>query len=143
YRGQAQTRINQMIAIANQIYADSGVHITLRPVYHGQVNYSDSADMERALQALTEQSDPAFAGLASLRTTYGADLVMLFRPQGAMQTRCSVANLGGFRTQSDLSSSVEKAYGYSNIAIDSPNSAVVAHELGHNMSLTHSHREDG
>ncbi len=143
YQGQAATRINQLIAIANQIFADSGVHVTLRPVYHAQVGYSDSPDMDSALEALTRQSDPAFAQVASLRSTYGADVVMLFRPQGQETDRCGLANLGGFQTQGDLQSSNEQAYAFSHIAIDCPVSSVVAHELGHTMGLTHSHREDG
>ena len=57
--------------------------------------------------------------------------------------RCGLANLGGFRTQGDMLSSDEKRYAYSLVAIDCPVSSVVAHELGHNMGLTHSHREDG
>lgn len=143
YGGHAQTRSNHLIAIANQIYADSGVHITLRPVYHGQVQYSENATMDAGLTALTSKTDPAFAQVEALRSTYGADVVMMFRPQGAERDRCGLANLGGFRTQGDMFSSNEKSYAYSTIAIDCPISSVVAHELGHNMGLTHSHLEDG
>lgn len=143
YNGHAQTRINQLIAIANQIYADSEVAITLRPVFHSEVSYSDSTNMDKALDALTKRSDAAFASVDALRATYGADLVMLFRPQGAELNRCGLANLGGFRTQGDMSSSNEKAYAFSTMAIDCPVSSVIAHELGHNMGLTHSHLEDG
>lgn len=143
YNGHAQTRINQLIAIANQIYADSGVGITLRPVFHSVVSYSESASMDTALDALTKRSGAAFANVDALRTTYGADLVMLFRPQGTEINRCGLANLGGLRTQGDMSSSNEKDYAYSTMAIDCPVSSVIAHELGHNMGLTHSHLEDG
>ena len=143
YGGDAATRINQLIGIANQIYADSRVGITLRPVYHGQVDYDDAVDMDTALTALTRKTHPAFAQVDALRQTYGADLVMLFRPQGAESARCGLANLGGFNTQGDFLSTAEKDFAYSDIAIDCPVSSVVAHELGHNMGLTHSKREDG
>jgi hypothetical protein len=143
YGGDAATRINQLIGIANQIYADSRVGITLRPVYHGQVDYDDAVDMDTALTALTRKTHPAFAQVDALRQTYGADLVMLFRPQGAESARCGLANLGGFNTQGDFLSTAERDFAYSDIAIDCPVSSVVAHELGHNMGLTHSKREDG
>ena len=138
-----QTRINQLISVANQIYADSGVKITLRPVYHGLVNYNDSDDMDTALNHLIEKTDSAFSLVDTLRDTYGADLVMLFRPAQPGEGRCGLAPVGGFRTNGDFSSVAERNTAYSHIAVDCPVDLVAAHELGHNMGLSHSHLEDG
>lgn len=137
------TRINQLISVANQIYADSGVAITLRPVFHGEVDYNDSDDMDTALQQLINKSDPAFAAVDELRARYGGDLVMLFRPLGLGAARCGLSPVGGFNTNGDFSAPEEVDYAYSHIAIDCPTDIAVAHELGHNMGLTHSHVEDG
>tara|TARA_B110000444_G_scaffold41004_1_gene36938 strand:+ start:1242 stop:2546 length:1305 start_codon:yes stop_codon:yes gene_type:complete len=143
YPHGVQTRINQLISVANQIYADSGVKITLRPVYHGQVNYNDSDDMDTALHHLIEKTDSAFSRVDSLRETYGADLVILFRPTQVGDGRCGLAPVGGFNTNGDFSSVTERNAAYSHIAIDCPVDLVAAHELGHNMGLRHSHLEDG
>ena len=138
-----ETRINQLISVANQIYSDSGVGITLRPVYLGEVNYNDVDDMDTALDHLIEKTDPAFAEIDELRVLYGGDLVMLFRPLGEGVTRCGLAPVGGFNTNGDFTAAMEKDFAYSHIAIDCPVDIIVAHELGHNMGLTHSHLEDG
>jgi hypothetical protein len=143
YSGQAESRINQLIGVANQIYADSGIDIILRPVHHRQVAYTDLHDMDTMLDDLTQQRHPAFGTVPALRETFGADLVMLFRPQRQERDRCGLANLGGFRTRAYFSAPDERDYAYSVIAIDCPITSVLAHELGHNMGLTHSHREDG
>lgn len=143
YRFGVETRINQLIGVANQIYRDSGVAISLRPVHHERVNYNDVDDMDTALDHLLESSHPAFTGVAGLRQRYGADLVMLFRPMEPTADRCGLAPIAGFRSNGYLDPEVESAFAFSHIAIDCPIDMVVAHELGHNMGLSHSHLEDG
>lgn len=143
YLGGAETRINQLISVANQTYSDSGINITLRPVYHGLVSYNDNDDMDTALDALINRSDPAFASVDSLRAQFGADLVMLFRPLETDASRCGLATLGGFNTSGDFSAPTEAEFAFSHIGINCPVDIVVAHELGHNMGLTHSFIEDG
>ncbi|MEX2469890.1 MAG: reprolysin-like metallopeptidase [Pseudohongiellaceae bacterium] len=143
YPHGVETRINQLISVANQIYADSGVAITLRPVYHGRIDYPDNIDMETALNSLLSRSHGAFAPVDSLRSEFGADLVMLLRPLGDEDGRCGLAPVGGYGTNGDFSSVTEREFAFSVIGIDCPDDVVVAHELGHNMGLTHSYREDG
>lgn len=144
YGVHTATRINQLISVANQIYHDSGIGITLRPVYHGGVDYpATQASMHTMLEQLTYGEHPAFAHVAALRERYGADLTVVFRPLAAQSTMCGLANLAGYRTHGDLTAFDDRAFAYSLAAIDCPVSSVLAHEFGHNMGLTHSHREDG
>lgn len=143
YGVHTATRINQLISVANQIYHDSGIGITLRPVYHGGVDYpAAQADMHTMLEQLTYGEHPAFANVAALRERYGADLTVVFRPLVAQSAMCGLANLGGYRTNGDLTAFDDREFAYALAAIDCPVSSVLAHEFGHNMGLTHSHRED-
>jgi hypothetical protein len=144
YGASTATRINQMISLTNQIYRDSGVAITLRPVLHARVEYPASdADMHRQLDDLSSNRHPAFARVPALRHQFGADIVVLFRPLDAQSDLCGLANLGGYHTMGDMLSFKEVDNAFALVAIDCPVSSALAHELGHVMGLTHSHREDG
>lgn len=148
YPGQVETRINQLFAVANQIYRDSAVAIRLRPVHHEVVDYDGSDDFLPTLQSLTHAEDPAFADVARLRDTVGADLVVLFQTLADDGRMCGMANLGGYRSRgyfgpyNDGSGFQDSDFAYSLVALDCPISSVLAHEVGHNMGLTHSHAEN-
>ena len=57
YSYGVETRINQLVAVANQSFINSGVDLLLRVVYHGAANSSDSGDM--ATTCLLYTSDAA------------------------------------------------------------------------------------
>jgi len=143
-------RLDQLVALSNQAYRDSGVYINLRLVHKQQVSYSDTTTNEAALNALTTGSDPALANVASLRNAYGADLVSLIRPfnNNASGGSCGVAWVGGYGGQ-PISGYAN--YGYSVISdgVDVNGSnyycldLTFTHELGHNMGSMHERANAG
>jgi hypothetical protein len=140
YSNNARTRINHLVDVSNQIYQDSGVNLSLRLVHTEKVNYEAAYNSETAVNHLTSQSHPAFANIPSLRAQYGADLVVLMRPY-ADDGYCGLAWIGGNGTKGDFSHPNEAEYGYSHVSIDC-STYVLAHELGHNMGLNHSRKQN-
>lgn len=139
----AETRINQLVAVANQVFAESGADTQLRVVYHAQVDYPDQADMDLSLDDLLARQSPHFGEVEALRKTYGGDLVLFFRPLEFAASRCGLAPVGGYGSAGDFSHPSESRNAVAVVAIDCPLDIVVAHEVGHLMGLTHSLREDG
>lgn len=137
-------RLDQLVALANQAYIDSGVAINLRLVHTQQVDYSDKTTNIAALNALTNGSNPALANVARLRNTYGADLVSLIRPfnYDTSGGSCGVAWLGGANGQ-PISLYGDLAYSVISDGNDAQGSGYYcldlsfAHELGHNMGSAH------
>lgn len=139
-----------MINVTNQIYAASGLDLTVRAVHDQQVNYPDGGTDKSALNAVTYQQDPAFKQVPTLRTRYGADMVVLMRPQTGDHGSCGLAWVGGSATYTDG----RKAYAdgdvsqdagsmFSHVTATGCGDVVLAHELGHNMGLNHSRLQDG
>lgn len=138
-----RTRIDQLVALANQAYVDSGVNIQLRTVSAQQISYSDQTLNTTALNLLTTSSG-AFSTVAALRKQYGADLVTLIRPfyMTAQGQNCGVGYVGGYGGAS-ISGYANYAYSVVSDGRDTAGTAyyctdyTFAHELGHNMGSMH------
>src|SRR5262249_55912312 len=66
-------QIQQAIDTTNTVYSNSGITTRLRLVHAEQVNYNESGDFVTDLNWLDSDST-----VASLRNTYGADMVSMF-----------------------------------------------------------------
>ena len=151
---QAVTRLNNMVEITNQAYANSQVDARVRLVHAMQVSYPDNTSNDSTLEALTgfrapstrTTPDAAFAALRSARDQYGADLVSLVRQFNTPENDgCGIAWLIG-GGQSGINSS-DEYFGYS-VVSDGRDAGsdgktyfcreeTLAHELGHNMGSQH------
>lgn len=143
YGGDPTTRINQLLQVSNQIYQDSGVNIELRLATTLAVNYTDNNLADTALNDITFAKHPAFAEVAAVREQAGADMVILYRPFKAEQASCGLAWINGQGSNGDFSAARHKKFMFAQIAINSCGDFVTAHELGHNMGLRHSRKQDG
>lgn len=140
YGGDPTTRINQIFQVTNQIYADSGVDLEIRVAKTLQVDYTDDNNAETALNNITFNQHAAFSGVAAAREQAKADMVILYRPYMNSHGSCGVAWVGG---SNGAMSAGHKAYMFAHVAINSCGDFVTAHELGHNMGLKHSRKQDG
>jgi hypothetical protein len=142
YGGDPTTRINQVFQVTNQIYKDSDVNLEIRVAKTMMVNYTDDNAAETALNDITYAKNAAFSGVAAAREQAKADMVILYRPFKSVQGSCGLAWIGGQSTNGDFSNPSIKNYMFAHIAINSCGDFVTAHELGHNMGLKHSRKQD-
>lgn len=154
----AQTRMQNLVAIANEGYQNSGVVYRIRLVGTVQVAYGDNTRNDSTLHALTGSTgtgaapiDPAFNNLRAAREQTGADLVSFVRQfRDPEQDGCGIAwLLGGGQTNLDQS---DAPFAYSVVSDGSDvnegdnktyfcREETLAHELGHSMGQTHNQED--
>ncbi|MGC9457623.1 MAG: trypsin-like serine protease [Halothiobacillaceae bacterium] len=136
-------RLDQLVAITNQAYVDSQVNLRIRNVHRLQVDYPTTGSNTTLLNTLTDNNSP-FTQFESLRDQYGADLVAYLRPfDRSTHGSCGVAWIGGYNQSGFGSFSARNGYAIVSDGTDIGGSSsycsdvTFAHELGHNMGLTH------
>jgi len=135
--GSPMTRINQLIALTNQAFADSGVFVTIN-LAHAELNAQISnygfngSILHDEIFAIAP-----FQNLPALRDTYNADLVMVIRRNNHTDHgSCGVATTGN---DYDL----DKVFSLISDGFDVHGSGeycsdyTFAHELGHNLGSGH------
>ena len=133
-------RIQHLVNVANDVLSGSGARLELELVHVERVTYPDEVTIVQALEDVTFGHHPSVANVTRWRDSVAADLVVLLRPY-ANDGHCGHAWIGGYGTQGDFSNAVEADYAYSVVAADCSD-YVLLHEVGHNLGLAHSRRED-
>ena len=126
---QMANQIALGIAETNQGYANSGVIQRVRLAGSAEVNYSESTDMSVDLDRLTSINDGFMDEVHTLRETFQADAVSLWRTPG---NYCGIAWLmnnltASFATRAFSVVGTNCATGYYSFG----------HEMGHNMGAVH------
>lgn len=132
-----QTRMNHLVAVANQYLANSAVSAVVRLVAHHPSGYPDSdgsnaTALERMRDALLGQPSP-FGNLPQLRSSSGADIIAFLRPHDIeLRGSCGIAF---FPTGSADVGVHVVSDGFSSWSLCSDD--VFTHELGHNLGAEH------
>lgn len=129
-------QIDLAISGANTAFEESQVTTRFRLVYAGEVSYTES-DMSTDLNRLTDPGDNHLDVVQSLRNTYGADLVSLWRSADG-----SACGLAWLMTTANSASFAANAFSVVPVGCAVGNLSF-AHELAHNMGCHHDRANTG
>ena len=119
--GEIQTRFDA----TNTMLAKSCVNFRYRLVHSAQVVHTENGAISLDLAAL---QDGTIAGVDALRATHGADLVQLW-----VETNSENSGGVGYAPTTTF----DENSGFSVLYRPFSNDVTMAHELGHNLGLTH------
>ena len=140
YGGDPTTRINQLMAFTNQVYVDSGVNLEVHLVKAVELNFPDTGTDNVALAAIKDGTS-TLSTVAALRDQFKADMVVFYRKYDASHNYCGLAYVGGYGSLTgDVSG--YKSLMFGTMSINTCPDYVTSHELGHNMGLRHSRKQD-
>jgi hypothetical protein len=133
------TRVNHLVAIANQAFATSDVNAALRLVGVERVDYNDHTSNQDAIDEVRRAIQPGgipvpgLLNMRTLRSGRGADLVTLIRPHDLEKRgTCGVSYL--FENSANLGVNVVSD-GFSGWSVCGDET--YAHEVGHNLGAQH------
>ncbi|HRQ65140.1 MAG TPA: zinc-dependent metalloprotease family protein [Xanthomonadaceae bacterium] len=137
--GATQTRINHLVALANQIHANSDIPMVLRLVGAELTDYPDTSGPNgealnfMRLAMLGQATAAEFVNLRARRDALGADLVAFLRPHD-IETRgnCGIAYLFAAAESRGVSVTSD---GFDSWSLC--DDAVFTHEVGHNLGAEH------
>ena len=138
YDGDASARLDHLFAVANSSLEDSQVDIVLRLVGTEELEMDTTQDIYEWLDA-AQSGEGVFNDLQERRAEAGADLVTMFRLYDDLAI-CGLASLGGFATQGLMSSTDHISANF--IEFNECQDLTMIHEIGHNMGLGHSFKQN-
>jgi len=125
YGGEQNIRIEHLITVTNNIFADSGLNIKINVVKMQQYYMDVNSSARTIIQNIREDSN-----ITALRNRVGADEVLIYRPYNSIDRVCGLGYINKIANP-------DYAYAYVGINCSSYHTA---HEIGHNLGLYHSEK---
>jgi len=130
-KSKLTTRINHLFALANQAYKESHIPAKIEAV--GIEYFKTSKTNQDALVALHDSRT-----VQRTRDEYRADTVLLYQANDSGRGQCGISYVPHSITSADEIRDIM----FAQVNINCPDTTT-PHELGHNMGLRHSHKQNG